>query len=90
MTSCGPFNLIVGYYGMGRPISGGFTAFGLLAIYGIRLMYKGLTNDIYDFMGERNAPRWSYIVFGALCVMPLVGFVVFLVHQGYFQSNLYW
>jgi len=65
------------------PISG-LMVFGILAIYGLRLLYKGVRNDVYDWVGETRAPRWSYIAFGVLCQVQLIGFIVFLWRQGYF------
>jgi hypothetical protein len=60
---------------------GGFYPFGLLCIFGLCLLYKGARDDIYDFVGEKNAPRWSYIAFGLVCQLPLIGYVAFLYHQ---------
>ena len=73
-------------YGFQKRIGGGYLAFGLLACFGLRLLYKGLRNDIFDWIGERNAPRWSYLVFGVLCQLPLLGFIALLRHQGYFEK----
>ena len=62
--------MFVGRYGTG--------GFWILAFWGLRLIYKGVRGDIYDGWGERNAPRWGYIVFGLLCEAPLIGYLVFL------------
>ena len=42
----------------------GFGLVGLLCVYGLRLLYKGLRDDIYDSFGEENAPRLAYLMFG--------------------------
>jgi hypothetical protein len=70
--------------GFQKRIVGGLAAFGILAAFGLRFLYKGLRNDIHDWIGERYAPRWSYILFGLLCQLPLAGFILLLSHQGYF------
>jgi hypothetical protein len=62
----------------------GFLVFGLLACWGLWLLDRGIRDDIYDWIGERNAPRWSYIVFGVLCQAPLIAFLVFLHRLGWF------
>ena len=69
-----------------RRIGGGFWAFGLLSLFGLRIFYKGLRNDIYDWLGEKSAPRWSYIAFGLFCQLPLGGYILLLFHQGYFSE----
>jgi hypothetical protein len=66
-------------------IASGFFGFGGLAFLGLRLLIRGARGDIYDWLGERWAPRWSYIAAGLLCLVPLVGFIAFLIHQGWFQ-----
>ncbi|MGC3991048.1 MAG: hypothetical protein QM796_15490 [Chthoniobacteraceae bacterium] len=62
-------------------ISGGLVALGLLALFGLRFLIKGMRDDIYDYIGERYAPRWSYIAFGLGCQLPFIAFLVFLRHQ---------
>ncbi|MGB8356176.1 MAG: hypothetical protein WCD79_19925 [Chthoniobacteraceae bacterium] len=73
-------------YSFQRRISGGFWGFGLLALYGLKFLYKGYNDDIYDWLGEKSAPRWSYIAFGLLCQCPLIAYIVFLKHQGFFDK----
>ena len=71
---------------LGRRIGGGIFGFGALSIYGLRFLYKGLRDDIYDWIGEKKAPRWSYIAFGLLCQLPLIAYICFLSHQGFFRE----
>jgi hypothetical protein len=66
-----------------NPVNG-FWVFGLLAFWGLRLLDRGIRDDIYDWIGERNAPRWAYIVFGSLCQAPLIAYLVFLHNLGWF------
>jgi hypothetical protein len=71
-----------------RKIAGGFVGFGVLALLGLRLLVRGIRDDIYDWLGERSAPRWSYILAGVLLVLPLVAWIAFLSHQGWFERVL--
>ena len=70
-----------------RKIAGGFVGFGALALIGMRLFVRALRDDIYDWLGEKVAPRWSYIAAGFILLLPLVAWIVFLVHQGWFEHG---
>ena len=73
-------------YALSRRIGGGFVAFGICSAYGIRLIYLGVTNQIIDSIGMEKAPRWMYVIGGALMQIPLIAFTLFLKHQGYFHQ----
>ena len=75
---------ILGYL-LDRKIAGGFAGFGALAFLGLTLLVRGIRGDIYNWLGEKSAPRWSYIVAGVLFMLPLLGWIVFLSHQGWFE-----
>jgi hypothetical protein len=69
-----------------KRIGGGFLGFGLLSLFGLRLLWKGIRDDIYDWIGEKFAPRWSYVAFGIICQLPFVAFILFLFRQGLFDG----
>ena len=75
------------YSSPGEAIHGGFLVFGLCAAFGLRLLYRGLRNDILDSSGTPVAGRSLFIVGGILCLLPLVAFVIFLCKQGYFRAG---
>ena len=66
-----------------NPVNGIYV-FAVFAIWGLRLLDRGIRDDIHDWIGERNAPRWSYIAFGSLCQLPLIAYLVFLHRLGWF------
>lgn len=74
-------------YALNRRVGGGFTGFGVLSVYGLRLLFKGIRDDIYDWIGEKSAPRWSYIAFGIFYQLPLIAYTLFVIHQGYFDPS---
>ncbi len=65
-------------------IDGGFAVFGILAFVGLRLIYRGLRNDISDSSGTSVAGRSWFIAGGTGCCLPLIGYTLFLWKQGYF------
>jgi hypothetical protein len=69
-------------------LAAGFIVFGICAVFGVRLLYRGLRDDIYDRSGMRIAGRSWFIVGGLFCMVPLVAYLVFLWRQGYFVSWL--
>jgi hypothetical protein len=70
------------YLALGNRIGGAFAGLGMLSFYGLKLLYKGVNDDIYDWIGEKNAPRWFYIAAGIFFQLPLIAFILFLSHQG--------
>ena len=40
--------------------------------YGFYLIWKAVTNDIYDWVGESFAPKWMYITGGLLLQLPFI------------------
>jgi hypothetical protein len=73
-------------YSFTKRINSGIVVFGIFSAYGLTFLIKGLRDDIYDWLGERRAPRWSYIAFGLVCQVPLGVFLAFLARQGYFTK----
>ena len=71
-----------------RKIAGGFAGFGALALLGLGLLVRGMRGDVYDWLGETSAPRWSYIVAGIFFLLPLIAWIVFLSRQGWFHRFL--
>ncbi len=65
---------------------GGFLAFGLCAVFGLRLLYRGITGDVRDASGTPIAGRGWFIGGGIFCLLPLVAYSVFVWKQGYFRS----
>ena len=73
-------------WSINRAIGGGFIAFGCCSAFGVRLIYLGVTNQIIDESGMDKAPRWMFIAGGFLMQIPLLTYVAYLFHQGYFQK----
>lgn len=71
------------YSSPGQLIFGGFLVFGLCAAFGLRLLFRGIRNDILDSSGAPVAGRSWFIVGGVLCLVPLIAFSVFAWRQGY-------
>ena len=67
-------------------ISGGFVGFGVLAAFGLWQIKRVLKGETRNWLGERNAPDWSYVLFGLACQIPLIIWVLFLKRQGYFSN----
>jgi hypothetical protein len=66
-------------------IWGGFLAFGICAVFGLRLLYRGIRGDVNDASGTPIAGRGWFIAGGFFCLLPLFGFFVFVLKQGYFD-----
>jgi hypothetical protein len=64
----------------------GFLAFAICAVFGLRLLYRGVRDDVYDASGTPIAGRGWFIAGGILCLLPLVAYALFLWRQGYFGS----
>ena len=65
---------------------GGFIAFGLCSLWGLRLFLRGLRGDVLDSSGHSVASR-SWFIGGGICLqLPLVGFTLFAWNQGLFSS----
>ncbi len=71
----------------GRVIAG-FFGFLALSFFGLRLLVRGIRDDIYDWLGHAPASRAWFIIGGILLQLPLVGWMVFLVRQGWFAHLL--
>jgi hypothetical protein len=67
-------------------IAGGFLAFGICAAIGLRLIYRGVRDDICDASGTPIAGRSWFIIGGIFCLLPLIAYSLFLWKQGYFGS----
>lgn len=67
-------------------IWGGFLAFGLCAAFGLRLLYRGAVNDIYDPSGISIAARLWFTIGAVFCILSLVAYTFFVWRQGYFDS----
>jgi hypothetical protein len=66
-------------------IGAGFLVFGVCAVYGLRLMYRGIRDDVYDASGTPIAGRGWFIAGGIICWLPLIAYAVFIWKQGYFD-----
>ena len=64
----------------------GFLGFGVLSLFGIWQLKRVLKGETRNWLGERNAPDWSYLLFGLACQIPLIAWLLFLKRQGYFES----
>ena len=69
-----------------RKISGGFLSFGVFSLFGFWQIKRVLNGETRNWLGERNAPNWSYLLFGLACQIPLIAWLLFLKKQGYFES----
>jgi hypothetical protein len=70
----------------GPRIAGGFIGFGILAMFGLSLLVRGIRDDIYDWLGNAPASRSWFIFAGVLFQVPLIAWILFLVHQGWFRA----
>ena len=73
-------------YPLDRAIGGGFIAFGLCGAFGLRILYRGIRNDVLDSSGTPLAGRSWFVVGGILLMLPLIGYTFFVWRQGYFGS----
>jgi hypothetical protein len=62
----------------GRHVTGGAIAFGLLAFYGLRLIYRAWIDDTQDWLGHQAAPRWMYAAGGCLLQVPFIAYILFV------------
>jgi hypothetical protein len=60
--------------------------FGVAAVWGIHLIYRGIHNDIFDSAGGRIAGRSWFIGGGAFLVAIFISFFLFMWRQGCFSS----
>ena len=63
----------------------GFLVFGICAAFGLRLLYRGIRDDVNDGSGTPIAGRGWFIVGGIICMSPLAAYCVFVWKQGYFE-----
>ena len=70
----------------GPRIAGGFIGFGILAMFGLSLLVRGIRDDIYDWLGHAPASRSVFIFAGVLFQVPFIAWILFLVHQGWFRA----
>ncbi len=64
----------------------GLLVFGAGAVWGIRLIYRGVRNDIFDSAGGRVAGRSWFIGGGIVFVTIFISYLLFMLRQGYFSS----
>lgn len=67
-------------------ITAGFLPFIVLALFGVRLLIRGIRDDIYDWIGHASASRPYFIIGGIFLQLPLIAWIVFLIHQGWFAQ----
>jgi len=63
----------------------GFLAFGICAAFGIRLLFRGIRDEVYDTSGTPLAGRGWFITGGIVCLLAFVVYSVFVWKQGYFD-----
>jgi len=63
----------------------GLLAFGICAVFGLRLLYRGIRGDVCDASATPMAGRGWFFGGGIVCLFPLVGYLLFLWKQGYFD-----
>jgi hypothetical protein len=74
-------------YGTAHEAAGsGVLVFGIAAFYGVRLLIRGIRDDIYDDSGTKVGGRGWFIVGGLVMILPLIAFSFFAWRQGYFRS----
>ncbi len=71
---------------LNRRVGGGFFGFGALALFGLVILARGLRNDVHDWLGHAPVSRPWFIIGGILFQLPLLGWIVFLVRQGWFEQ----
>lgn len=67
-------------------IGSGFLTFGLCSLWGMRLLVRGIRDDILDASGHRQAPRAWFVAGGILLQLPLIGYTIYAWRQGYFAQ----
>jgi hypothetical protein len=67
---------------MPREIGRGIWAFAFFAFIGLGLIWKGIKDDRYDWLGNAKAERFWYFLGGAVLIAPLVVFLWFCSRQG--------
>jgi hypothetical protein len=64
----------------------GFFIFGLCALWGLRLLMRGIRKETIDSSGHRTASRAWFIVGGILLSFPLLAFAWFAWQRGFFDG----
>ena len=65
---------------------GGFIPFAFCSIWGLRLLWRGLREDILDPSGMPLASRSWFIIGGILLQIPLGAFTFYVWKKGLFAS----
>jgi len=66
-------------------IAAGFFGFVVLALIGLHLLIRGVQGDIYDWLGHARASRAWFLIGGIFLQLPLIAWIAFLIHQGWFE-----
>jgi hypothetical protein len=75
------------YTSASEAIGAGLLVFAVGAIWGLRLVYRGMRDDTRDPAGNRVAGRAWFIGGGLALVLAFVGFVWFVWREGYFHAG---
>jgi hypothetical protein len=70
-------------YTAGDAIAAGFLVFGICAFFGLRLLIRGIRDDVLDSSGMPIANRIWFIVGGIVLIIPLAAFSLFVWRQGH-------
>ena len=65
-------------------IAAGCVVFVVLALLGLQLLIRGIRDDIYDWLGHASISRLCFVTCGIVLQLPLIAWIVFLIHQGWF------
>jgi hypothetical protein len=68
----------------GEAIRAGIIVFAILAIFGLRLLYRGLRGDVLDASGNPVAGRMWFIGGGLTCLLVFIAFMIFIWQRGFF------
>lgn len=70
---------------VGGKIAQATASFVAVAGLGGWLLIRSYRDDLRDGLGNAYAPRWAVFIAGLLLQLPLLGWVLFLKHQGWFD-----
>lgn len=69
-------------YGSPDPLDG-LIIFGLLALWGVRLLIQGAKGETVEWCGTPRVARWTYLIVGSLSLLPIIAYCTFLARVGY-------
>ena len=74
--------MVIAYTTAPEAMESGLLVFMVGAIWGIRLIYRGARNDIFDSAGVCVAGRSWFIGGGIVLLTIFIGYILFMWRQG--------